>query len=209
MTFLQDYFEKVFVINCAHRPDRRKHISDLLGFHGIRFEFFDAHTGVVVDGKVNGNAGCTASHRALLELCAHHRWRSMFVFEDDADIIYRDFHERFDRFIQEVPADWGMIYLGGGYGEAPICRVSKHVLQVGRMMTTSSYGITWQQARKMAPYISGVGPIDSLYGGFNLEAPTYCITPRCVVQLPSVSDLQDRHMDNSQSMLDCALESSL
>lgn len=210
MSVLNEIFgDRVFVINCAHRQDRMAHFDAMAKRHGFTYQRFEAHSGVVVDGRVNGNAGCTASHRGLLELCAHHRWPWTMIFEDDADIIYQDFNERLARAWRELPADWGLFYLGGGYAQPPIRRVSQRIIQVAGMMTTSSYAITWQQARKMAPYISGIGPIDSLFQGFNREAPSYCISPRCVVQYPNHSDLQERESANGQSMLDRALEANL
>ncbi len=104
--------------------------------------------------------------------------------------------------IPEIPEHWDMLYLGGHYGEPPIARVSPHVIQCGRMLTTSSYGITAQMARKMAPYISGVGPIDSLYGGFHRDNRCLILSPRLMIQRPSFSDLQEREMSNSDCMLD-------
>lgn len=211
MSFFNDYFGgHVICINCAHRPDRKAHAEKEFERLGISpVIWFDGHTEVVVDGRVSGNAGCTASHRGVLEIIAHNRWERTMVFEDDFEVIYSDFHERFERFIAQLPADWNLFYLGGGYAEKPIRRVSPRVFQVAGMMTTSSYAITWQQARRMAPYVSGVGPIDSIFQGFNLNAPTYVMSPRAIVQYPNHSDLQEREMSNAASMMDKAMEPNL
>lgn len=211
MTPFEEYFGgRLFCINCAHRTDRWEHAQAQFAKFGLTtVQRFDAHTGVIVHDQVNNNAGCTASHRALLEIIAFNRWPRAFIFEDDFEIIYEDFHDRWARYIKDVPADWDMIYLGAGYGEPPVARVSPHVIRAARLLTTSSYGITWQHARKIAPYISGIGPIDSLYGGFHRDARTYIFQPRLVVQYPNFSDLQGREMDNSQSMLDRAHESTV
>lgn len=211
MTPFEQYFDgRLFVINCAHRPDRLAHFNAMAARAGLTaIQRFEGITGIVVDGRVNGNAGCTASHRALLDLQIANGWPRMFVFEDDAEIIYHDFHERWDRFERELPPTWDLLYLGAGYGEAPMARVSPHVIRAGRLLTTSSYGITLAMARRMASSISGVGPIDSLYMGFQREAETYIISPRVCVQYPNFSDLQERDSGNAQSMLDRALETNL
>jgi hypothetical protein len=203
--FEEFFYGRVFVINLAKRTDRMAHFSAMCARQ--RFEAIGGLTDET--GRVNGNMGCTASHRALLDLQIANAWPRMFVFEDDAEIIYHDFDERWLRFERELPASWDLCYLGAGYGEPPIARMSPHVIRAGRLLTTSSYGITLAQATKMAPHISGVGPIDSLYGGFHRDAETYIISPRCVVQYPNFSDLQESESGNAQSMLDRALEASL
>lgn len=211
MTAFEDYFSgHLFVINCAHRQDRMAHFTAMAQRFGLTaVQRFEAITGIVVDGRPNGNAGCTASHRALLEMQIANGWPRVFIFEDDAEIIYSDFHERWERFVGELPPTWQMLYLGAGYGEPPIARVSPHVIRAGRLLTTSSYGITLEAARRIAPTLSGVGPIDSLLGGFHRELETYLIAPRCIVQYPSHSDLQEQPSGNAQSMLDRALEANL
>lgn len=211
MSLFSDYFGgNIFVITTRKRQDRRDQICRELVRLGINAPiWFDGHTDVLVEGRVSGNAGCVASHRGVMEIIAHQQIERAMILEDDCQCIYNDFDERFERFIRELPSPWGIFYLGGGYAEPPIRRASPHVIQVGRMMTTSSYAVTWQMARKMAPTLCGGGPIDSLIARFNRDAPSYCISPRCMVQRPSYSDLQEREMDNSQSMLDRALEQKM
>lgn len=212
MTPFEEFFGcRMFVINCDHRHDRMRHFDAMASRAGLAsIQRFKGITGLVDhEGRVSGNMGCTASHRALLDMIVANEWPNAFIWEDDADIIYSDFHERWERFERDVPKTWDMIYLGAGYGEPPMARVSPHVIRAGRLLTTSSYGITLAQAKRMAPAISGVGPIDSLYGGFHRECETYLISPRCVVQYPNYSDLQEAESGNAQSMLDCALEANL
>lgn len=211
MSPFERYFDgHLFVINLAKRVDRMEHFNAMCARTGLTaVQRFEAVGGIVVDGRVSGNAGCTASHRALLDLQIANGWPRMFVWEDDAEIIYHDFHERWDRFERELPSTWHMIYLGAGYAEPPMARVAPHVIRAGRLLTTSSYGITLEMAKRMAPSISGVGPIDSLYGGFHRDAEVYLMSPRAVVQYPNFSDLQEQDSGNAQSMLSRELEAGL
>lgn len=198
------YFSRIFVINLDRRADRWQECVEQFRMFGIHsWERFAAYADVKDDsGKPNGNCGCTASHRALLEVIAYQHIPRALVLEDDFQIVHGDFTERFEAAIRELPENWDMLYLGGHYGEAPISRVSPHVIRCGRMLTTSSYGITCGMARRMAPHISGVGPIDSLYGGFHRDNNCLILSPRLMIQRPSFSDLQERDMDNSACMLD-------
>jgi len=43
---INDFFEKIFIINLKRRPERRKAVKALMDEHGIDFEFVDA-----VDGQ--------------------------------------------------------------------------------------------------------------------------------------------------------------
>lgn len=204
MTPLEDFFPRIFVINLAKRTDRWATCVEIFQTFGItRFERFEAIGGVVDEhGRVNGNAGCTASHRAVLDLIIEQQIPRALVLEDDFEPTRGDLMECFANWSRELPIDWDFLYLGGHYGEPPISRVSPHIIRCGQMLTTSSYGITLAMAKKLAPSISGVGPIDSLYGGFHREHNTLIFSPRLFIQRPSFSDLQEREMDNSAAMLD-------
>lgn len=202
---LHDIFgDRIFCINVASRVDRWTHAQALFEKHGFKAIRFEAVTGIVVNGQVSGDSGCTASHRALLDLMVLGQWPNMLVLEDDFDILHEDFMDKACRIIAELPADYDLVYLGGHYGEQPIARHSPHLIRCGRFLTTSSYGITLKMAEKMRESIQGIGPIDSLYGGFHRDNQCFVADPRLIVQFPSVSDLQNRHMDNSAAMLDKA-----
>jgi hypothetical protein len=215
MSRFTDYFDQIFVINLATREDRLAHfISEMLKI-GVTRDQFSVFNGYLKpkdhNGIPSGNLGCTASHRALLEIIAWNKWRRVLIFEDDAELIGKpeDFDRTWDALERNLPNEWDMLYLGGHYGEDVQGRVNRFVLRTGTMLTTSSYGVTWWMARKMAPYISGIGPIDSLYGGFHRENECFCIQPRLFAQYPNYSDLQDREMNNRLCMTDRRHESML
>lgn len=210
MTFFERYFSgHIFCINLERRTDRWAHAEAQFKKHGLTcVQRFEACVDPV-PGRHDQNTGCTASHRALLDLCVANNWPSIFVFEDDFDILHEDFHHRFETYVKDVPADWDMLYIGGGYGGPPISRVSAHVIRAGRLMTTSSYGVTYDMAKRLAPWIVGSGPIDCLYADRAHDNKVYILSPRLVVQYPNHSDLQGKFMNNSASMLDSAHERSI
>lgn len=203
MSFM-DYWDKVFCINLDRRTDRWEESERLLKLYGITAERFSGHDNVMVNGRRSGNAGCTASHRGILELIAHNKWDKVLVLEDDFCFVHVPdvFHRWWDSMIQEVPNDWDFLYLGGHYADAPKRRISPHVIQFNRMLTTSSYGIRWQKAKEMAPYIYGDEPIDSLFSGFTEKSKAYIFQPRFMVQKPSFSDIQECEVNHTFCMLD-------
>jgi hypothetical protein len=203
-------FDKIFVINLERRTDRWAQATEQLIKNGItRAERFIGHDSPVNhEGRVSANMGCTASHRGLLELIAHYRWPKVLILEDDA--LFLDwFVPRFSDAMTYIPQQWDMLFLGGSYAENPHSRYNAWWIRTNGLMTTSSYVITAEMARKMAPHISGDVGIDSLYHKFQRENLCYMSTPRLIVQRPSYSDIQGRDCDNSMSMLDSRHEEML
>lgn len=211
MITINTFFDRVIWIGSpGKRPDRAGEMLRQLHKFGIEATRFEAHWKPIDHlGKPNGNLGCTSSHRGVLELICHHRWESTLVLEDDAQFVDDSWPEQFDAMVREVPKDWQFLFLGAGYAEDPIARVSDAVIRAGALMTTSSYGIRYEMARRMAPHISGIGPIDSLYHGWQRKYPTYIFSPRLMVQRAGYSDLQECDSNNGMSMLDRAHEERL
>lgn len=199
---LHSYFDKIFVLNRDSRTDRWERCAAQLEKFGITAERFSAHDKCVIDGHVGGNGGCTASHRAMLEVIAYMKWPRTLILEDDFEIVHEDFNERFDSTVRQMPAEWDMFYLGGHYAEKPQSRHSTNVIRMAHMMTTSSYGVSWEFAREAAPHIFGNGPIDCLYYTYHERKRCYILDPRLIVQRECFSDLQGRVMNNRPCMED-------
>lgn len=220
-TPLEQFFNKIYCLTLERRKDRQDSASAVFSYLGLdpwMVEWVHGpdrpmdHT-----GKPNGNLGCTTGHRRILDDIVRSKVKRALVFEDDVAIAYDspemkhlvEPQELFAKFIPEVPADWDMLYLGGQYADNPQRKVSAHVIRFNRMLTTSSYGITLAMAKRLAPGIQGVGPIDSLYGGYQPDAKCYVFTPRLFTQGRSYSDLTDREDDNRPCMLDSRHEEML
>lgn len=200
---IQDWFSKIFLIHLSRRKDRYdRAISEIAKCNLSDVTWFEGYDRPLHGNVPNGNVGCTASHRAIFELTAFHKWNRVLILEDDFFSLHANVNEMFTEMIEEVPDDFDVLYLGGHYSEPPISRVSKHVIRCGRMSTTSSYAVTWQHARKMAPHISGPGPIDCLISGFASDNNHYIFQPRLFAQWTSHSDLCDHTRDNVPCMTD-------
>lgn len=211
------WFDAVFIINLDRRTDRwaqAQREAEKILLPDSLYQRFSAY-GYLVDetANINGNLGCTTSHRAVLEIIAHHHYERALVLEDDFMLrpkrahekrwdMERDFFGLFDAVTQELPCDWKMLYLGGQYAENPKRRYSPHLIETNGVLTTSSYVVGWKQARHMAPHIQGIGPIDNLYHRFNRERGCFMAFPRFFVQRPGLSDLTGRIDENATAMED-------
>lgn len=191
------YFDAVIVVNLSRRRDRFREFASELWNHGINAVRIEG-----CDMREMGNDGCTWAHRKVLDIIASSTWNRVLVLEDDFKCEFEGIQARFGSMIPHVPEDWDILYLGGHYADAPIRRINPYVIQIHRMKTTSSYGITRDAARRLAPSIYGGGPIDELFSHFTEQNKAYIFQPRLMVQRGGYSDLQRLVTDNSACMQD-------
>ena len=118
MIDLNDYFERVQVINLDRFPER----ISRLGYHLMDREVKGVERFKAVDAKVCKSpswfkAGspawcCLMSHLRIVQDAAMDGLANYFVLEDDV-VFSEDFSERLPKIMAEVGDDWDMIYFGG------------------------------------------------------------------------------------------------
>lgn len=204
MNILNEYFDQVIWIGSQeHRPDRAFLMRAQLAKWDIDALYFNGHWKPIDHlGKENANFGCTSSHRSVLGYICLAGFERTLVLEDDCLFVDDQWPEMFAEMVKEVPADWDFLFLGASYAEDPKYRVSGSVIRTNGLMTTSSFGITLAQARKMAPYIGGEAAIDTLYQKYQREGKSFIFDPRICVQRAGLSNIQGIEIDPGQSMLD-------
>lgn len=134
MKNLTDWFDRVYVINCAHRPDRleetKKHLEETRMADNDKVHYYPAIIGDWTTcpadwGSGRGAWGCLRSHQRILEDVIHARddrhmmaLDNVLILEDD--VIFKDDSlEKLNEFMEVVPDDWGQIYLGGQHRRHP------------------------------------------------------------------------------------------
>jgi GR25 family glycosyltransferase involved in LPS biosynthesis len=101
---INDYFDKVVVINLDKRTDRLEKITEQLNDLGITFERFSA-----IDGT--GKNPMLANRDSHVEVWKQNLGKKVLILEDDAYFV-EGFQERFDEVIESLPEDWDIFYLG-------------------------------------------------------------------------------------------------
>ena len=101
---INEYFDKVLVINLDKRTDRLEKISKQLDELGIVFERFSA-----IDGT--GKNPMLANRDSHVEVWKQNLGKKVLILEDDAYFV-EGFQERFDEVIQTLPENWDVFYLG-------------------------------------------------------------------------------------------------
>jgi GR25 family glycosyltransferase involved in LPS biosynthesis len=135
---LNDFFDKIFVINLTRRPDRLENFKKISEKIGFEYEIFPAVDGKcldrnsLVEGRLFriesndlyktfddyflGQLGCILSHLRLLKHCRDNNIRNVLILEDDVDFS-DEFQSRFDNFTLNFNQEWHMIYFSGSLVE--------------------------------------------------------------------------------------------
>jgi len=148
---LKGFFSKCYVVNLDRRPDRWERIKrDVMPYWPFApIERFSA-----IDGKKArppawwkaglGAWGVYRSHLDLLEKCLNDGTHSVFILEDDA-VLIQGFADKAAAFIEAVPNDWGMIYLGGQHldmANHPPEKVNDQVFRAWNVNRLHAFGVT-------------------------------------------------------------------
>ncbi|MGV3483796.1 MAG: glycosyltransferase family 25 protein [Planctomycetaceae bacterium] len=154
-----DHIERVFVINLARRTDRWEQFQRQLpsAWPFAAPERIDAIDGSLVTcpatWRSGGGAwGCYRSHLKILETCLNERVDSAFILEDDA-VCCDDFSTSAEAFLNHLPPDWSLAYLGGQhleYRRAPPLKVNDFVYRPFNVNRTHAWII---RGREMMTHV--------------------------------------------------------
>ena len=184
---VNEYFDKVVVINLDHRKDRLEKVNAQLEELGIQYERFSAVDAKALD--IDPIQACRQSHIQVLEQSEG----KTLILEDD--VLFMDnFNERFVEFIEMLPKDWHIFYLGAVLLNSENCN---HMMV--RAMDTSSLHaycvnpkfkeIALAQAREYPEHI------DVAYRLLHRKYKSYAAKPPLAKQYPSYSDLMLKDVD--------------
>lgn len=150
-------FERVFVLNLSRRPDRWDQFRSALPGD---WPFRDPERVAAIDGSSvqcpdtwrsgDGAWGCYRTHLKILETCLNERIESVLILEDDA-ICCKDFARQADLFMEHLPGDWSLLYLGGQHlecGRALPLRVNDYVYRPFNVNRCHAYALRGRDAIK-------------------------------------------------------------
>lgn len=191
---VNDYFDKVVVINLDRRPDRMERLGAQLDELGIQYERFSAVDGRALD--INPIIAGTMSHVAVWK---KYRGKKVLVLEDDA-LFCENFNEKFAEYILKLPDNWDIFYLG-------VC-LPKHTGKLepfGNDLWQKQIFSTGAQAYCLNPnkidyFIRKIDGYEWYIDiGLRLEnVDNLCVVavPNLVTQFPSYSDLRGMDVDD-------------
>jgi GR25 family glycosyltransferase involved in LPS biosynthesis len=190
---VNEFFDKVVVINLDRRTDRMEKLDLQLKELDIQYKRFSAVDAI----KLNIDP-IVAGLRSHLQVIKDNIGRRVLVLEDDAYFV-DNFNEKFEKVMQTLPEDWDIFYLGA--------LVPKDVGQIN--MVNRHWGIqvltTGTQAYCIRPemqhyFISKLEDynyyIDIGLRDFAKGYKPYITQPNLVTQFPSYSDLRLKEVND-------------
>jgi hypothetical protein len=195
-SIINNYFDKVYLINLDRRTDRLAQAKRNCDAIGLEFERFSACDGaqeklVIPSAREIGQqplywnpaaAGMTQSLVRLLKKCREDELSSVLILEDDIEF-HPQINELFPQWIDDVPADWETLYFGGNHIQ-PLQRITPHV---GRMTYTYTLHCHAVRASAFDLLISKLtemrNPADVYYANdIHSRGRSYCFTPNLAYQ---------------------------
>lgn len=140
-----------------------------------------------------GAYGCSLSHRRVLEDAIAAGQTEIAVFEDDVTFV-PDFAERFAEFMEKVPSDWDMIFLGGQHMQQPD-DLDNGVLLCNQVHRTHAYIVRGECLKELYGLWAAVpGHVDHVWGKHQRSWNVYAPSTWLCGQSASKSDINGREL---------------
>jgi hypothetical protein len=200
--------DAAYCINLAHRLDRRRHAEAQFGKSGIadRVAFFTA-----IDGRYiahpptmsHGQAGCTASHLAVMRTAVESGHHNVLIFEDDVDLVPQ-FSAQFAAALARCPAGYDLCYLGitciADWGNF-LYPLDDLLSRVGHAFGTHAYVVNLERFAMIERALAGMHDVVDDWYARDLHpcSNCYCCTPYLAYQWGSYSDVSGTHNRNPRA----------
>lgn len=196
MDFTATFPHRVY-LSVPARRDRREELAPRLAAAGVEAEWWPALGAGPMRGETRGFK--TLGHRAHavsvrlgLRRARQQGMETILMLEDDA-VFHPEFRERIGAL--ELPADWGLFYLGCQHIETPE-RVAPGLVRVRRALDMQAvvfrrahYGRVRMAVRGGGKGAAGEKYVDVSISDLHKEIPTYAAYPNLVWQAESWSDI--------------------
>ena len=213
MITIDEYFDKVFVINLAHRKDKWQLVTQQLAemniknyerFEAIKpdisevsteyFEYFKQHNNS--DGPDEtyavGGMGCKLSHLKVIGIAKKRGYVKTLVLEDDVEFLHNTCFV-FAAAVEQLEKlkQWQMLYFTGNHGKN-YTKVAHNLIKIGSSHSTvgyaaheSVYSTIVKYGPKQSKHID-VFYKERIHPFFNC----YCIQPHLVWNMDGYSDIE-------------------
>jgi GR25 family glycosyltransferase involved in LPS biosynthesis len=104
---LNDYFDRIIVINLERRTDRLEQFDAEAKRIGFEYEVHKA-----VDGKAEGIDPIVAGRLSHIQVLESIKPDEMVLICEDDAVFCDDFLEKFETHMAKLPQDWDIFYLG-------------------------------------------------------------------------------------------------
>jgi GR25 family glycosyltransferase involved in LPS biosynthesis len=184
-------------INLDRRPERWQRMQRAFADQCIgpvhRFSAIDGNNVALPHDWIHtaGAYGCLRSHVEVVREARDARASSVLIFEDDV-VFDPEFKEKSATFIQELPDDWDMLFLGALHKDEPV-KTAEHIGRITKANSTFAYAIrntvfdAFIELNSRAQHVLDMNNY-VLQERFNC----YCFMPNLVWVESEYSDVQNR-----------------
>lgn len=191
--------DHIYCINLDHRTDRWRQASEQFKKHNLnvqRVSAVDGRSGSFGNDKCdNYNNACTLSHLKVITDAWRQGYKTIMVFEDDADL-NDEFMSKLGRSVIDlIGINWDLLYLGGSHRKPPI-KITDNLYQVVHTLTTHAYIMRHTMFRDlMYDFPSLHQPVDCYFAELQPKYNCFITNPPLAGQRKSYSDLAHREME--------------
>lgn len=196
-----------------HLPtDKLRRISAVYGRNLPAFGTPPWFNGRSTDVRWAARAGCTLSHRSIMELAATNDWKTVLILEDDADFSAINFQELDEilAYLRTNTNHWDVCYLGysksigpshcfENIGERSICRVSGCATTHAYLVNTEARNWILKKLPTESdiwPWIAKHRAIDRWYARhLSQKLRVIAVSPALIPQIAGYSDIVQKEVN--------------
>ena len=193
---INDFFPHQICINLDKRSDRWSRMRSRFSENGldlvVRFPAIDGATLTIPASwqSFPGAYGCLQSHLAVVKQAREKAQPSVLIFEDDV-VLAPELNKTFDRYVDQVPPDWDMLFFGAIHGP-PLIKVARNLVRVKHSLSTFAYALKHtiydefiEQARK------ATNVLDESTRALQRDFNCYCFKPNVAWVEEDYSDVRE------------------
>jgi GR25 family glycosyltransferase involved in LPS biosynthesis len=193
---LSDFFDKVYCINLDKRPDRWKKVNiefEKNGFKNVeRFPAVDGKTIINNTHLLDGELGIIKTHLKLIQKCKLENLNNVLIMEDD--VTFSDDIKNIEKFLQDIPSDWEMIYFGGNHKQSiPPTHIKNNVYKLNGTVAIQCVAINSSIFDEILYNLPKYPfQVDNFYTEIQKKGKVYGLIPNLVFQTEDYSDIQNK-----------------
>lgn len=199
---LNNLSKSIYVINLPERVDRKTHIISQLekiGCYG--YKIFPGVNGNRENNQTslkNGMFGLIKTYLNIYEEWKNNKTGTITIIEDDC-IFVEDFNEKSNKFYQNVPEDWEMLYFGGNHNK----QMGETTKKINENCIKLSYSFTAHcvilKDHVFEHLISEIKNFtienDVVLANFQKIYNAYCSPEILATQIPNFSNIENRYVN--------------
>jgi len=200
--------DECYVINLERRKDRMEHMINELKKIDVSYRIFNAVDGLKIKDRdniiSNPEVATIKSHMGVIKDAIYNEYDKIAIFEDDI-IFCDDFDKRLKYYIENIPKDWDIMYLGSNLNS---CQ-EPALIKTGIYKVKESYGcfamILNNKNGLFQKIVNGENynmPYDNYIRSLQKELNCYVFKPFFVKTLYTQSDINPDRGEFSYDIVD-------